>query len=502
MVQNASLRIPIDTSVRLATTLSIDKPGARINGMCEIRTRIAPSPTGNDLHIGNAYTSLINFVFAKKHKGKFIIRIEDTDRTRLVPGSEDRILASLKWLGLKHDEGPDKGGPFTPYRQSERLAIYKEYAEKLVASGHAYYCFCTSERLEQMRAQQQAKKMPPMYDGICRKLDRDESAKRVKTGEKHTVRLKVKKDGTTSFHDLIRGDISFENKLIDDQVILKSDEFPTYHLGVVVDDYLMKISHVIRGEEWISSTPKHIMLYEALGWEKPVFAHLPLLRSPDKSKLSKRKNPVWVSWYKEQGILPEALINYLGLMGWSMADGRDLFSVDDMIAAFTLEDVKTTAPIFDTNKLEWLNGHYLMKTPDKLLADDINEFYPKKLDLEIIRRSVPLIKERIKKLADYLPLCRFLFEQPVSFETDLVPKKEMLKKVADALEKITDWQANAIGGAMQNVQKTSDSKSTDFFMAIRVAVTGRMISPPLNESMEILGKNEVLARLQSIIAKV
>ncbi|MCX6793595.1 MAG: glutamate--tRNA ligase, partial [Candidatus Gottesmanbacteria bacterium] len=310
--------------------------------MSIVRTRIAPSPTGADLHIGNAYTALINYVFAKKHGGKFIIRIEDTDRTRLVEGSEERILASLKWLGITYDEGP--------FRQSERLKLYKKYAEELVEKGHAYWCTCTSERLADMRKKQESAHLPPMYDGHCREL---------KLSKGLTIRLKVPKEGVTVFHDIIRGDISFENKLIDDQVILKSDGYPTYHLGVVVDDHIMKITHIIRGEEWISSTPKHILLYKFFGWEVPQIAHVSVLRNPDRSKLSKRKNPVWVADYKAKGFLPDAIKNYLATMAWSYPGGQDIFSVEDMIAKFRLEDIQTTAPIFDVEKLKWMNGKYL-----------------------------------------------------------------------------------------------------------------------------------------------
>lgn len=259
-----------------------------------VRTRIAPSPTGENLHIGNAYTALVNYVFAKQKGGKFIVRIEDTDRTRFEEGSEIRILQSLAWLGIPHDEGPDTGGPHAPYRQSDRLEIYKKHAEELVQKGHAYHCFCSPQRLEQMRKDQEARNEPPRYDGLCRKQSKQNGELRIKNGETYTIRLKVPTEGITTFQDEIRGQISFENKLIDDQVLIKSDGFPTYHLGVVVDDHLMEISHVIRGEEWISSTPKHILLYRAFGWELPTYAHMPLLRNPDKSKLSKRKNHVWV----------------------------------------------------------------------------------------------------------------------------------------------------------------------------------------------------------------
>ncbi len=336
-----------------------------------VRTRIAPSPTGENLHIGNVYTALLNYVFAKKNKGQFIIRIEDTDRQRLVPGSEDRILESLKWLGLKYDEGPDVGGPFGPYRQSERLPLYQKYAKELVEKKAAFYCFCTAEILEKMKMDQSAKKEIPHYDGRCKKLTKEEVFKRLQGEEKYVIRLAVPDSGTTVFNDLVRGDISFENKLLDDQVLLKSDGYPTYHLGVVVDDYLMGITHVIRAEEWISSTPKHILIYKALNWDLPIFCHGPILRNHDKSKLSKRKNPVWTSWYKEQGFLPEAILNYLANMGWSMPPealakggkpaGREIFSLSEMMENFRLEDLKAVGPAFDITKLEWLNGEYIRK---------------------------------------------------------------------------------------------------------------------------------------------
>src|SRR3989338_4009434 len=295
--------------------------------MEKVRVRIAPSPTGSDLHIGNVYTALLNFVFARKNNGKFIIRIEDTDRTRLIRDAENKILASLKWFNLVYDEGPDIGGPFAPYRQSERLQIYKKFALTLIEKSHAYYCFCDSKRLEQIRLRQQELHKPTLYDGTCRKLNPLVASKRA-ISEKFVIRLKVPKSGVTAFHDLIRGEISFENKLIDDQILLKSDGFPTYHLAVVIDDHLMEISHIIRAEEWISSTPKHILIYKSFGWKLPVFAHGPILRNPDKSKLSKRKNPVWASWYRQQGFLPEAILNFLATLTWSHPSGKDIFSLD------------------------------------------------------------------------------------------------------------------------------------------------------------------------------
>jgi len=426
-----------------------------------VRTRIAPSPTGQDLHIGNAYTALINYVFARKHGGQFIIRIEDTDRARLVEGSEGRILASLAWLGIHHDEGP--------YRQSERLPLYQKYAEELVAKGHAYYCYCTKERLEQMRERQEAKHLPPMYDGLCKKLKN-------KRDEKHVIRLNVPDEGTTTFHDIVRGDVSFENKLLDDQIILKSDGYPTYHLGVVVDDHLMTISHIIRGEEWISSTPKHFLLYKFFGWDLPQFAHVSLLRNPDRSKLSKRKNPVWVSDYKQKGFLPEAIVNYLATMAWSFPGGRDIFSIDEMIKEFKLEDVKTTAPIFDIEKLKWMNGKYLRES-------HINEFYKGKYPEDKVKQVWPLVRERMKVLTEFESLAGFFFERPA-------PKK-VRKEIRDALESC-EWNHDAMEKAIRAV---AGKRAKDAFMELRVAVTGSSVGPPLLESLEILGREETLARL-------
>jgi len=465
--------------------------------MKTVRTRIAPSPTGEDLHIGNAYTALINFILARKYKGKFIIRIEDTDRTRLVEGSEKRILASLNWLGLAYDESPDTPGPYKPYRQSERLPVYKQYIDQLIESGNAYYCFCSPKRLDEMRKNQQEKGQPTLYDGTCKLIPKEIAQKRSES-ETHVIRLNVPDTGITSFDDVIRGEISFENKLIDDQVLIKSDGFPTYHFGVVVDDHLMEISHVIRGEEWISSTPKHILLYTAFGWELPKFAHLPLLRNPDKSKLSKRKNPVWVYWYKKQGILPEALLNYLGLMGWSMSDGRDKFTLDEMMKEFRLEDIKTTAPIFDLEKLKWLNKQYIQELPSdeyKKLIEQTNDL--KIHEKDFVRLSESIVKPRISTLAEYKTIANFFHEQPVSYELDLKKYAPAIKNIRDLLNSIgdADWKANTLGSKLQDLAKNLGIKNSEFFMVLRVAVTGKKVTPPLNESLEILGKEKTLEYL-------
>ena len=462
--------------------------------MNEVRVRIAPSPTGEDLHIGNVYTALLNYIFAKKNKGKFIVRIEDTDRTRLVPGAEQRILQSLKWFGLDSDEDPDKGGPYAPYRQSQRLDLYRQYAEKLVETGHAYYCFCTPDRLEEMRKKQQEKKEPTIYDGLCKKIPKNEALARSKK-EKYVIRLNVPDVGTTEFTDLVRGKISFENRLLDDQVLLKSDGYPTYHLGVVVDDYLMKISHVIRAEEWISSTPKHVLIYQYLGWPLPVFAHGPILRNPDRSKLSKRKNPVWASWYRKQGYLPEAILNFLALMGWSMPDGREIFSLTEMAENFRLEEVKPAGPTFNLEKLDWLNGEYMRKMSKAALQTKIVEFIGDKYSSDLVGKTIPLVQERIKKLSDYLPLAGFFFTRPKDYEIDLTENRSLLSSIHQKLSAVNDWKADLIGKSMQDLAIELKIPNSKFFMILRVAVTGKKISPPLNESMEILGKEEALSRL-------
>lgn len=462
-----------------------------------VRTRIAPSPTGEDLHIGNLYTAYINYIWAKKNKGKFIVRVEDTDRTRLVEGSEQKILSTLKAFGIVYDEGPDVGGPYAPYRQSDRIDVYKKYAEELVEKGDAYYCFCTKERLDEVRKKQVAEKKIPRYDRHCRSIK--DGPERIKKGEKYVIRLKVPDDREIVVNDLIRGEIKFNSNDVDDQVILKSDGYPTYHLGVVVDDYLMKITYVIRAEEWLPSTPKHILLYDAFGWEKPVFAHVPILRNADRSKLSKRKNPVWASWYLEQGFLPEAVLNYLSLMGWSHPKQLEVFSQDEFMKAFDLKDLKAIGPAFDPVKLEWMNGEYIRKSKIENLKSKILKFYESKnLPEEIVGKTIPLIQERIKKLSDYLPLCQFFFEAPSTYEVDLKGKKEMLAKISTVLKAVSDWRANAIGDVMMNVAKDSGLKTGEFFGILRVAITGKKISPPLNESMEMLGKEECLKRLSSV----
>jgi glutamyl-tRNA synthetase len=466
-----------------------------------VRTRIAPSPTGKDLHIGNLYTALINWVFARKNKGKFIVRIEDTDRQRLLLGAEQQILKTLKDFGLEPDEDPEKGGPFSPYRQSERIEIYQKYAHQLVEKGFAYYCTCSKERLEKLRKEQQEKKQIPRYDGHCRNLN----LSRVDLENKkipYVVRLKVPKDKKINVWDLIRGEIVFNSNDIDDQILLKSDGFPTYHLAVVIDDHLMQISHVIRAEEWLSSTPKHILLYQAFNWPLPVFCHLPILRNPDRSKLSKRKNPVWASWYLKEGFLPQAVLNYLSLMGWSHPKQKEIFDLKEFINVFDLKDIQVVGPAFDPVKLEWLNGEWIRKTQNSKLKTQIIEYYKKyhnkDLDQKFVEKIIPLVKERMKKLSDFWFYCQFFFEEP-NADINLIKDAPYLKEIYQSLSTIKDWTAQNIGQSMQKLAKKMGIKTGDFFMTLRIAVCGKKISPPLNESMEILGKEKCLKRIKRLI---
>jgi len=464
-----------------------------------VRTRIPPSPTGEDLHIGSVYTALINYAVARKNGGEFIIRIEDTDQARLVKGAEEKFLQTLKDYHIDYDEAPDKEGAVGPYRQSERLDIYKRYAKELIDSGKAYYCTCSKERLDKLRDAQQKNKKIPKYDKNCLSKQ-EEVKKKVDGGEQYVIRLNIEPNVEVKFNDLIHGDIVINSDNLDDQVLMKSDGFPTYHLAVVVDDHFMKITHIIRGEEWISSTPKHVLLYEAFGWEMPLFAHVPLLRNPDKSKMSKRKNVVWASWYLQQGFLPEAILNYLSLMGWSHPKQKEIFDMDEFIKVFELKDMKPVGPAFDTVKLEWMNGMYIRQTENSNLKTQILEFYKKykkqDLDEKLLDLTIPLVKERIKKLSDYYPLSEFFFEQPKKYEVDLKKHKDLISKMHDSLKNLKDWKKDKIGEVLQALAEKENVKNSEFFMVVRVVITGKKISPPLNDSMELLGKKESLKRLK------
>ncbi len=466
-----------------------------------VRTRAAISPTGFP-HIGTMYQALFDYAFAKKNNGKFIVRIEDTDRNRLVEGAEKKVYEALDWFGLSEDESPRKDGLYSPYRQSDRLEIYEKYAQELINKGAAYYCFCSKERLEEVRNKMQAAGKAPMYDKHCRNLSADEVKKKLADKQSWVIRLKVPENKTISIKDEIRGMIEFNSNDVDDQVLLKSDGYPTYFLAVTVDDHLMKITHMVRGEEWLPSSPKIVLIYDYFNWEKPYFIHTPIIRNPDKSKFSKRQGHTNVSYYQEQGYLPEAILNYLALMGWSHPQGKEIFTLEEFIELFNFKDIKPVGPVFDLTKLEWMNGEYIRKSQKSKVKSQILEFYEKqgkKLPEVIVEKTIPLIQERIKKLSDYLPLCEFFFQPHTTYEVVLAGQKELLKNILEELSIISDWKADVIGDKMLVLAKKLGVKNSEFFMTLRVAITGKKISPPLNESMEILGKEECVKRINKLL---
>lgn len=525
------------------------------------RVRVGPSPTG-DPHVGTAYMSLFDRAMADKTGGKFVLRIEDTDRNRYVADSEKQIVESLEWLGLKPDEGPDIGGEFGPYRQSERLPLYKEAAQTLIEKGKAYKCFCTAERLATLRKIQQAEKSKHIgYDGLCRSLTPDEVKAKEDAGEEYVVRLKMPREGDIEVHDLFRGTLKFIAEEQQDAVMLKSDGFPTYHLAMAVDDHAMQITHVIRAEEWLPSTPIHFELYRAFGWEAPVFAHMPLLRNQDKSKISKRKNPTSLLWYRDAGFLPEALRNYLSLMGFSMPNDQEIFTYEEFLREFALEKVNVGGPIFDLKKLHWMNGEYIRALdgaelerrlveyvkllihregefadlPEDQLPTEqfLREFEQKRRQRSRVLASlaptmmtaydtnpklmlpiIPLIRERMHTLgeaADYLPM--FFTNEFDYTPDDFVQKKctlEEAKKALNEMRAIIDVaDFNDAENAHKQMDEAARAKSEElgmklgpFLGPIRMAITGSRVSPPLMESMLVLGKEESLKRIDNAIAKL
>jgi glutamyl-tRNA synthetase len=458
-----------------------------------VRTRIPPSPTGHDIHVGNLYTALINFAYAKKHHGKFIIRIEDTDRMRFQEGAEEKILSSVKAFGLNYDEGPDIGGQFAPYRQSERLPLYQKYVEELIEKKAAYYCFCTKERLDELRAKQLKEKKTPRYDKHCKTVDNPKE--KVQNGEKFVVRLDVPTNKKIAFKDLIRGEIVIDSSEVDDQVLLKSDGYPTYHLGVVVDDYLMKISHVIRAEEWISSTPKHVLLYQAFDWELPAFAHVPILRNPDKSKLSKRKNPVWASWYLTEGFLPEAVLNYLALLGWSHPEEKEIFPLAEFIELFDFKDVNPVGPVFDLVKLTWMNQQYIQMQSDETLKKLLVEFYPKAQELskDTLNALMPLVKSRMATLKEFEELTHIFFADKTPGEFD-EKEKVLAHDLSESFSVISEWNHDMI---FEKMKKIMQEKAIRMPILYKI-LTGKERGLPLPQVLEILGKEKTLALLSRL----
>jgi glutamyl-tRNA synthetase len=480
------------------------------------RVRIAPSPTG-DPHVGTAYIGLLNYLFAAQRGGAFVLRIEDTDRARFVATSEQMIFDALKWVGLTWTEGPDVGGPYGPYRQSERTEIYRSHVEKLLASGHAYRSFETAEELEAMRQSQIAAKQPPRYNGAHRELTSAQIAAFEAEGRDSVIRLKVPATGSTTFRDELRGEITFDHNNVDDQVLLKSDGFPTYHLANVVDDHLMQITDVIRAEEWISSTPKHVLLYQAFGWEMPRFWHMPLLRNADKSKISKRKNPVSLNFYRDSGYLAQALLNFLGLMGGGMAQPTeqeivsqnlntkegDIFSLTEMIAKYDFARISLGGPVFDLVKLKWLNGEYIRKLSPEAFVAALRSSVLSDANLAAI---APLIQARINILGEFGDLAGFLLSDNVTPpESVWLPKKrtpEETLKFADeqltALE-ASPWHALALEAALKQLGEEKQWSVKENFMLLRAILTGSTTSPPLMESLVVFGKARSLDRIRRFL---
>ena len=470
-----------------------------------VRVRVAPSPTG-DPHVGTAYQALFNYAFARKQGGQFVLRIEDTDQARSGRHFEAAILESLRWLGLQWDEGPDIGGPYAPYRQSERTAIYVQHVEQLLEAGHAYRCFCTKERLDQMRLENKDKGTAG-YDRHCRTISPSESAQRAQSNTPYVVRMKVPVSGECVMQDLLRGTIRKDWETIDDQVLLKSDGFPTYHLANVVDDHLMDISHVIRGEEWINSVPKHQLLYEYFGWKPPVFCHLPLLRNNDatRSKLSKRKNPTSVNYYRRAGFLPETLVNFLGLMGGTKTGGDEKFTLEEFVQSFRLEEVSLGGPVFDVQKLRWLNGRYIRENYD---APRLREALQRwALSDDMLERIIPLVQPRLDTFSDWGYLTAFFFADAVPVAQEKLQLKgktqeelsHILQMALWRLEQQQDFRSAKLEETFRDLAEKLQVKLGDLTRPFYVAMTGMEAAPPLFQSMEILGSDLVRMRLRRAI---
>ncbi|MFQ3786764.1 glutamate--tRNA ligase [Halomonas sp. A29] len=469
-----------------------------------VRTRIAPSPTG-DPHVGTAYIALFNLCFARQHGGQFILRIEDTDRVRSTQESEQMILDSLRWLGLEWDEGPDVGGPHGPYRQSERGDIYAEYARQLIEAGHAFRCYRTSEELDELREARKASGMHLALKPSDLALPEGETVRREREGWPYVVRMKVPSSGTCVIDDMLRGPIEVDWAQVDAQILLKSDGMPTYHLANVVDDHLMGITHVLRGEEWINSAPKHQLLYEYFGWQMPVLCHMPLLRNPDKSKLSKRKNPTSINYYRRMGFLPQAVINYLGRMGWSMPDEREKFSLDEMMASFDIQRVSLGGPVFDLEKLTWLNGLYIREDLDDrafldaLLKWAFNEDY--------VAQILPQVRTRVETLSQVAPLAGHFFSgvpdvAEQDFEGVKLEREELVKLLQFLtwrFETVSAWHKEALLDEVKALTGHFELKMKDFLAPVFIAITGSAASTSVMDAMAILGSDVTRARLRHAI---
>ncbi len=476
-----------------------------------VRVRYAPSPTGY-LHVGGARTALYNYLFARRHGGEFVLRIEDTDRSRYVPGAVERLMESLRWCGLDYDEGPDVGGPHGPYQQSQRLHLYRQAADSLLSGGHAYHCFCPPESVEARRQAQKDDKAPVRVENPCVHLSGAEVAARLSRGDQHTIRLRVPAGEEIVFQDLVRGEIRFNTDQVDDQVLVKSDGFPTYHLAVVVDDHDMRISHVFRGEEWLSSVPKHLLLYRHLGYELPLFGHFPLILNPDRSKLSKRQGDVAVEDYRAKGYLPEALINFVAFLGWNPGDEREIFSMVDLVRDFTIERVGRSGAVFNLEKLNWYNQQWLRLLPPARVFDDLAPLLagrgwtigdpPARFSTDYAHRAWELMRDRLAFARDFPAAAGFFFEEPESYDPATVQKRwtaaspGLLRAALPDLEGLASFSAEDLESCIHRVAEAQGVKVGDLVHPLRLACSGIGKGPGLYQMMEVLGREACLRRIR------
>ena len=485
-----------------------------------VRVRFAPSPTG-ELTVGGLRSSLFNWLFGRHHGGTVILRIEDTDRARFAPGSLTALLEAHRWMGLDWDEGPDVGGPYGPYFQSERLDIYRAAAERLVAQGDAYRCYCTEERLEAVRAEQRRRKLPTGYDRHCRDLSPEQRAAHEAAGTPHVVRFKMPRAGETTLNDPIRGPITWKNAAYDDHVLLKSDGFPTYHLSAIADDIEMKITHAFRAEEWLPSTPRHLLTFRALGAEPPVYAHLPVVLGKDRKKLSKRHGDTSVRAYRDAGYLPNAMFNFLGLVGWSLDDHTVLIAREQFVEHFDLDRVVKSPALFDLDKLNWMNGQYIQKLPDEEFAQlavqwlerDLPPAVPRPVDRETVRRMAADLKTRVKRLDEVTPLTQYLFVTgPLGYDTALLLGRkgdadpaavaERLRLLREALASCEPWDRPTLETLFRTVAAEREIKLADLLSPLRLAVTGSTVSLPMDVSLELLGRPRTQERIDDAIGRL